>query len=278
MKECDICMSFDKGLGCMKTALTIAGSDSSGGAGIQADLKTFTVHGVYGMSVITAVTAQNTTGVYGIENVSAKMIEMQLDAVFSDIFPDAIKIGMVSDADSILAIAGKLREYNPKNIVVDTVMVSTSGRKLIDENAVSVLKSELLPMADIITPNIFEAQKLANVEISQREDMLKAAKIIANYTDAAVLIKGGHLRETADDLLYQNGMSTWFNKERINNDNTHGTGCTLSSAIGANLARGMNIRDAVNCAKEYVYGAIKDGMDLGKGSGPLNHIYEGMVK
>ncbi len=289
MKECDImekcninekCTGFENMenknsiLQKIPMALTIAGSDSSGGAGIQADLKTMTVHGVYGMSVITAITAQNTTGVFGIEDIDAKMVEMQMDAVFSDIFPGAVKIGMVSNAQIIESIVKKLRQWNAQNIVVDTVMVSTSGHDLIDQSAMEALKSKLLPIADIITPNILEAQKLANMEIKCKDDMIKAANMIRQYTDASILIKGGHLEETADDLLCCKSENIWFNKERINNSNTHGTGCTLSSSICSNLAKGMDIIDAVRCAKEYVYGAIKDGMDIGKGNGPLNHMYQ----
>ncbi|MDD2569114.1 MAG: bifunctional hydroxymethylpyrimidine kinase/phosphomethylpyrimidine kinase, partial [Clostridia bacterium] len=222
----------------MKTALTVAGSDCSGGAGIQADLKTFTAHKVYGMSVITAITAQNTYGVYGVENVSPEFVEAQFKAVFSDIFPEAVKIGMVSSVDLVKIISKALLENKAKNIVLDPVMVSTSGYKLISDNAINALKEELLSVADIITPNLPEAEVLSSIIIRDKSDMLKAAEVIAKHTTAYILIKGGHSDSNCDDMLYHNGEVVWFKGKRINTKNTHGTGCTLSSAIAASLALG----------------------------------------
>ena len=253
----------------MKKVLTIAGSDCSGGAGIQADIKTMTAHKVYAMSVITALTAQNTTGVYGVLDAGADFVGQQMDCVFKDIFPDAVKIGMVS----IQMIAAKLKEYHAKNIVVDPVMVSTSGCALMQPDAMDTLISVLLPMGDIITPNIPEAEKLCGFEIKNVEDMKKAAEVIGRNLSGSVLIKGGHLTETADDLLYHDGEFMWYRGERVNNPNTHGTGCTLSSAIASNLALGYDMKTSVQNAKNYITGALKDGLDLGEGSGPLNHCF-----
>ncbi len=258
----------------MKKVLTIAGSDCSGGAGIQADLKTIAAHGLYGMSVITALTAQNTMGVTGIDNISPEFIEQQMDCIFNDIVPDAIKIGMVSNIDAIYAIVRKLKEYNGKNIVVDPVMIATSGSKLLDENARETIIKELFPLSMVITPNISEAEVIANIKIEKEDDMEKAAKIISNYNVKNILIKGGHLENSANDLLYSNGNSIWFKSESIDNDNTHGTGCTLSSAIACNLAKGLSVEDSIKSAKEYITGAIADKLDLGKGHGPLNHMYK----
>lgn len=258
----------------MKKILTIAGSDCSGGAGIQADLKTIAAHNIYGMSVITALTAQNTLGVTGIENISPKFIEQQMDSIFNDIVPDGIKIGMVSNIDAIYAIAKKLREYKGANIVVDPVMIATSGSKLIDENAKEAIIRELFPLSTLITPNISEAEEISGIKIEKEEDMERAAKIISNYYVKNILIKGGHLKNSANDLLFSNGKITWFKSERINNDNTHGTGCTLSSAITCNLADDFTVEESVKNAKEYITGAIADKLDLGKGHGPLNHMYK----
>lgn len=260
----------------MKKVLTIAGSDCSGGAGIQADLKTMAAHKVYGMSAITSLTAQNTTGVYGISDVSPEFLSQQLDCIFTDIFPDAVKIGMVSDKELIGVIADKLIQYKPDNIVVDTVMVSTSGSSLLKEDAIDVLCERLIPLADVITPNIPEAEVLSGIHIDSADKMIEAAKIIQDkflYKSTGVLIKGGHELNTANDLLYKDGNAVWFNGERIDNPNTHGTGCTLSSAIACNLALGRSMEDAVRYSKRYISGALKAGLDLGKGSGPLNHIY-----
>ncbi len=258
----------------MKTALSIAGSDSSGGAGIQADMKTMSAHGIYAMTAITALTAQNTTGVTGILEATPEFLAQQLDAVFTDIFPDAVKIGMVSSAPLIRVIAEKLRQYQARHIVVDPVMVATSGSRLIQDEAVETLKQELLPLAEVITPNIPEAEVLSGMKISNASDMEKAARHIAEACSCAVLLKGGHDLNDANDLLVQNGEVLWFYGKRINNPNTHGTGCTLSSAIASNLARGMELKDAVRWAKAYISGALAAMLDLGKGRGPMNHLFD----
>ncbi len=257
----------------MKKVLTIAGADSSGGAGIQADLKTMTAHKVYGMSAITALTAQNTMGVSGIMEVTPEFVGLQLDSIFTDIFPDAIKIGMVSNSKIIDVIIKKLKEYNAKNIVVDPVMVATSGSKLLSDEAMEAIKNKLIPIADIITPNIPEAEALCGMLINNNDDMEKAAAKISKVLKGSVLIKGGHLSDSADDLLYTNGNSLWIKGERVENPNTHGTGCTLSSAIACNLAQGFDIELSVRNAKNYISGALKANLNLGNGSGPLNHMW-----
>ena len=257
----------------MKAVLTIAGSDCSGGAGIQADLKTMLANGGYGMSAITALTAQNTTGVSAIMNVTPEFLGQQLDSIFTDIFPDAVKIGMVSDKELIRMIAAKLRQYQPKNIVIDPVMVATSGARLIAEDAVAVLKQELFPLADVLTPNIPEAEVLLGSSIETAEDMERAAEEISRQYACAVLCKGGHSINDANDLLYSGNQATWFAGKRIANPNTHGTGCTLSSAIASNLAKGHTMAEAVKLAKEYISGALGAMLDLGKGSGPMDHGY-----
>lgn len=258
----------------MKTALTIAGSDSSGGAGIQADIKTMTMNGVYAMSAITALTAQNTMGVSGIMEVPAEFLGKQLDDIFQDIHPHAVKIGMVASGDLIEVIAEKLKKYQAKNIVVDTVMVSTSGSKLIKDEAIYVLKNKLLPLADVITPNIPEAEVLAEMSIQGKDDMIEAAKKIYSQYGCGVLCKGGHSINDANDLLYVNGEYQWFEGKRIETTNTHGTGCTLSSAIASNLAKNFDLQAAVGRAKEYISGALSVKLDLGKGSGPMNHAFD----
>ncbi|MEQ2867938.1 bifunctional hydroxymethylpyrimidine kinase/phosphomethylpyrimidine kinase [Selenomonas noxia] len=258
----------------MHTALTIAGSDSSGGAGIQADLKTMTAHGVYGMSAVTALTAQNTMGVTDILAVPPAFLAAQLDAVFADIPPDAVKIGMVADAALIHVIAEKLDEYDAKNVVVDPVMVATSGARLISEDAVEALVSELLPRAALIMPNIPEAEVLADMAITDRTAMTAAAARIHERTHAAVLMKGGHSVDDANDLLVDDTGARWFEGRRIATSNTHGTGCTLSSAIASNLARGIDTDTAVAQAKAYLSGALAAGLDLGHGSGPLAHTFD----
>ena len=258
----------------MKTALTIAGSDSSGGAGIQADLKTMTANGVYAMSAITALTAQNTTGVQGIFEVSPEFLKQQSDSVFTDIRPDAVKIGMVSSAGLIQAIAEKLKEYKAENIVVDPVMVATSGAKLISDDAIGTLKECLFPLATVLTPNIPEAKVLSDMDITTAEEMVEAAKKISETYHCAVLLKGGHQLNDANDLLYRDGGYRWFNGKRIDNPNTHGTGCTLSSAIASNLAKGYDLDTAVEQAKAYISGALAAMLDLGAGSGPMNHAFE----
>lgn len=258
----------------MRTALTIAGSDSSGGAGIQADIKTMTANGVFAMSAITALTAQNTTGVTGIMEVSPEFLKEQIDCIFTDIRPDAVKIGMVSSAELITAIAEKLTEYHAENIVVDPVMVATSGAKLISDDAIDTLKERLLPMADVLTPNIPEAEVLSGMEVRTEEDMIKAAEKISENYHCAVLLKGGHQLNDANDLLYRNGSYRWFYGKRIDNPNTHGTGCTLSSAIASNLAKGFDMDTSVERAKAYISGALGAMPDLGKGSGPMNHAFD----
>ncbi|UQK60038.1 bifunctional hydroxymethylpyrimidine kinase/phosphomethylpyrimidine kinase [Ezakiella coagulans] len=258
----------------MHKSLTIAGSDSSGGAGIQADLKTMTVLGVYGMSAITALTAQNTTGVQSIFEVAPKFLEDELDSIFTDIFPDSVKIGMVSNAELIRVISKKLREYNAKNIVVDPVMVSTSGSKLMADGAKDTLLSELFKVADIITPNIPEAEVLTGQSIKSKDDMVEAAKKIGEFFDGYILLKGGHSTKDDDDLLYKNSEKIWIKGERIENPNTHGTGCTLSSAIASYLAMGHDVPESVHLAKEFISGAISAKLDLGKGRGPLNHMWK----
>ena len=271
----------------MKTALTIAGSDSSGGAGIQADLKTFMAHGVYGMSVITSVTAQNTLGVFGIQDIDESIVDSQLDAVFSDIYPDCVKIGMVSDRQIIEVIASALERYGVKKVVLDPVMVSTSGRPLLKDDALESLTKMLFPLATLVTPNIAEAQVLSGTKIESHDDMEKAADIIANRYGCAVLVKGGHFATDSSctkstsctkntscaDFLLTGDVGKWFESERIDNKNTHGTGCTLSSAICARVALGKDLETAVYDAKKYVSGAIKSMLDLGKGRGPLNHSW-----
>lgn len=255
----------------IKTTLTIAGSDSSGGAGIQADIKTMTANGVYAMSVITALTAQNTLGVQAICEVKPDFLRQQLDAVLEDIFPDSVKIGMVSSKELITVIADRLRCYRAKNIVVDPVMVATSGSALIRQDAIRELADQLFPLATLVTPNLPEAETLTGMKICSREDMQKAAAQIGERYGCNVLLKGGHSLHDADDLLYENGKEVWFSGTRIHNPNTHGTGCTLSSAIAANLAKGCSLEESVRKAKEYVSGALLFGLNLGRGSGPLYH-------
>lgn len=259
--------------GSRKKVLTIAGSDCSGGAGIQADLKTMTACGVYGMSVITALTAQNTTGVYGIMDVEPEFVAKQLDCVFQDIVPDAVKIGMVSRREIIRVIAEKLRQYQAKNVVLDPVMVSTSGSRLLAADAMEELAGQLLPLAAVITPNIPEAELLGGRKIDSEADMEQAAKRIGERYGGTVLLKGGHQVGTANDVLYQDGTWTWFYGKRIDNPNTHGTGCTLSSAIACGLAEGKTIETSVRSAKVYLSGALASGLDLGAGSGPLDHCF-----
>ncbi len=257
----------------MKTVLTIAGSDCSGGAGIQADIKTITVHKLYAMSVITALTAQNTTGVCRVCEVSPDFVAEQLDRVFTDIRPDAVKIGMVSNQRTIEVIADKLIQYHAENIVLDPVMIATSGSRLIEGNAVELLIKRLIPLADIITPNIPEAEALSGLTVNNKDDMMEAAKRIGEHYHGAILIKGGHLTGSSDDLLYEQGGMRWYETQRIDNPNSHGTGCTLSSAIACNLALGIDIPESIALAKEFLTGALRAGLNLGQGSGPLNHCY-----
>lgn len=257
----------------MKTALTIAGSDSSGGAGIQADIKTMTMNGVFAMSAVTALTAQNTTGVKAIMNVTADFLSQQIDAVFTDIRPDAVKIGMISTPDLMEAAADRLSFYKARNIVLDPVMAATSGSSLMSGDAVFTLTQKLIPLSDLVTPNIPEAQVLSETEIENHDDMVRAARIIERKFGCAVLLKGGHAVNDANDLLVRDGSLHWFSGKRIDNPNTHGTGCTLSSAIAANLAKGFDMVTSVERAKQYISGALAAMLDLGKGSGPMNHAF-----
>ena len=257
----------------LKTALSIAGSDCSGGAGIQADIKTMTMNGVYAMSAITAMTAQNTTGVRAIQESTPDFLKQQIDAVFEDIYPDAVKIGMVASSELIRVIAERLRYYDAKNVVVDPVMVASAGSSLIKQEAVQTLIQELLPISTLVTPNIPEAQVLSGMSIQNKEDMIAAAKQIGDQYQCAVLLKGGHSINDANDLLYADGEFHWFEGKRIDNPNTHGTGCTLSSAIASNLAKGYTLAESVQKAKDYVSGALAAMLDLGKGSGPMNHAF-----
>ncbi len=258
----------------MKTALTIAGSDSCGGAGIQADIKTMTVNGVYAMSAITALTAQNTTGVSEIMEVTPEFMKAQLDSIFSDIFPDAVKIGMLSSSSIIRIIAKELETHKVKNLVIDPVMVSTSGSRLIQDEAIDSLKKELLPLATLLTPNIPEAEVLSGMKINNADDMIEAARTISETFGCAVLCKGGHNVNDANDLLFSKGKFKWFMGKHIDNPNTHGTGCTLSSAIAANLAKGYDLDSSVKLAKDYISGALSAMLDLGRGCGPMNHAFD----
>lgn len=258
----------------MKTVLSIAGSDCSGGAGIQADLKTITVHGLYGESAITALTAQNTMGVADVMPVPPEFLKEQLECIFTDIVPDAVKVGMIPGVEQIKVICECFQKYHPRNIVIDTVMVSTSGRNLMEPEAIQFYQKELLPFADIYTPNIPETELLIGRNINTREERLEAAQELTKCYPGAVLLKGGHDEKQADDLLIDKERVVWFPQKRIENKNTHGTGCTLSSAIACGLARGFSVEESVRSAKEYITGAIAAGMDVGKGNGPLNHMYK----
>jgi len=258
----------------MNVALTIAGSDCSGGAGIQADLKTMTAHGIYAMSAITALTAQNTMGVQAIFECEPVFLEKQLDSIFTDIYPDATKIGMVANIALMTVIADKLKQYRVKNVVLDPVMVSTSGSKLLTDDAVSSVLNLLAPLADLLTPNISEAEILSGISIKNAESMEKSAKVISDKCNAAVLVKGGHSDKNADDVLYADGKMYWFKGDRLKNENTHGSGCTLSSAIACGLAKGFSLEESVSNAKKYVSGAIQSNLNLGKGNGPINHCFQ----
>lgn len=255
----------------MKTVLTIAGSDCSGGAGIQADIKTMIMNGVYAMSVITALTAQNTTGVFGIQESPVEFVDQQMDCVFQDIFPDAVKIGMLSSPEIMHHVAAGLQKYEARHIVLDPVMVSTSGHRLMQKEAEETLQKELFPLAEVITPNIPEAEVLTGLKITDVDSMELAARAISNEFHISVLLKGGHRVEDANDLLYTDGKTQWLKGERIDNPNTHGTGCTLSSAIASNLAKGYDLTDSVIRAKSYLTDALRADLNLGKGSGPLDH-------
>lgn len=269
------CEKAVTGKGAMKSVLTIAGSDSSGGAGIQADIKTIEAHHLFAQSAITALTAQNTTGVYGVLDVTPEFVAQQIDVVFDDIRPDAVKIGMVSSAAIVQAIAEALVRNNAANIVVDPVMVATSGSELASSGAVRALRDKLIPLASVITPNIPESEVLFGAHIEAREGQERAAVAIAASTGVPVLVKGGHDANDANDVLaYPDGAVVWFEGERIDNPNTHGTGCTLSSAIACGLAAGLSLEDSIAQAKRYISGALAAQLNLGKGSGPLDHMWE----
>lgn len=257
----------------MKTALTIAGSDPSGGAGIQADIKTMTANGVYAMSAVTALTAQNTTGIYGIMEVTPEFLRSQLDCIFLDIVPDAVKIGMLFSEDMVRTVAQRLRKYEAKHIVLDPVMASTSGSGLMKKEALFVMQEELFPLAELITPNIPEAEVLTGLQIRGTQDMERAASVLYERWHVAVLCKGGHGSGDADDLLFLEGKAEWIRGKRIDNSNTHGTGCTLSSAVAANLAKQYELKEAVTEAKNYLSHVLSAGLNLGKGTGPMNHAY-----
>jgi hydroxymethylpyrimidine/phosphomethylpyrimidine kinase len=257
----------------MKNVLTIAGSDSCGGAGIQADLKTFSAHGVYGMSVITAVTAQNTQGVLAVQDISVEIIGKQIEAIFEDIRVDGLKVGMVSQIGTINTIAEGLRFYKPSNIVLDPVMVSKSGYHLLQRSAKEELINMLVPLATLITPNIPEAEVLSGMEIGSIPEMEKAARKIFEMGPENVLIKGGHLDDEATDILFDGTDIKYLKSKRVDTKNTHGTGCTLSAAIASNLAKGYSMAEAVTKAKEYITVAIENSLSIGKGVGPTNHFY-----
>lgn len=258
----------------MKKVLTIAGSDTCGGAGIQADLKTFSAHGVYGMSVITAVTAQNTQGVFAVQDILPEIIAAQIDAIFEDIQVDALKIGMVSVIETIKTIGAKLKAYQAENIVLDPVMISKSGFPLLQPEAREALITYLLPLAKVTTPNIPEAEAIAGKAVGSIEDMKEAAKIISSLGPPYVLVKGGHLVDEATDILYDGERFFEFKAGRLNTKNTHGTGCTLSAAIASNLAKGLDVVKAVELSKKYITTAIQHALEIGKGVGPTHHFYE----
>lgn len=257
----------------MHPILTIAGSDCSGGAGIQADIKTIAAHKLYAMSVITSLTAQNSVGISAILDVPAPFVAAQLDSIFTDFEPRAVKIGMVSTVENIDVIVRKIEQYRPKNIVIDPVMLSTSGQKLLDDQAMDVLVHRLLPLATVITPNIAEAEVLAGMTIHNRSDMLVAAERIRRKIGTAVLIKGGHLHDDPADLLHENEDFQWHVSRRIDNPNNHGTGCTLSSAIACRLSSGWSLNDSVSSAKAYLTTILSSTLNLGEGCGPLDHSF-----
>lgn len=257
----------------MKKLLTIAGSDSSGGAGIQADLKTFSAHEVFGMSIITAVTAQNTKGVFAIQDISPDIIQKQIEVIFEDIDVDGIKIGMVSQIDTIEAIAKALSQYPIKNVVLDPVMVSKSGFHLLQAKSKDALIKQLLPIATIVTPNLPEAEVITGLKVETIKEMEEAAKIIYQMGPKYILMKGGHLEGDAMDILYDGKEFTYYNVARIHTNNTHGTGCTLSAAIAANLGKGFTAEESVNKAKDYITTAIEKSFSIGQGVGPVHHFH-----
>ena len=257
----------------MKAILTIAGSDSSGGAGVQADIKTITAHALYAESAVTALTAQNTQGVAAVLPTPPDFLEQQLECIFTDIPPDAGKIGMLPGIGQMAAVRHALQKFRPPNIVLDTILLSTSGTHLMDPQALSYFKAHIIPLADVCTPNLPEAEFLLHTKIKTRQERVAAARQFALQYKSAVYLKGGHDAVSADDLLYSQGVPLWIPGERISNPNTHGTGCTLSSAIACGLACGLSLEESARKAKEYIAGAIADGLDLGRGNGPLNHMY-----
>ena len=258
----------------MKTALSIAGSDCSGGAGIQADLKAFSAHGVYGMTVITSVVAENTFRVTDYQDVRLDIIEKQIDDIFDDIPPDAVKIGMLSCRETMLVVTKKLREHKPKNVVADPVMYAKNGSPLMEESAIDTLITEIVPLADLITPNIPEAEKMTGLLIKNHNDMREAAKQIHKMGCRAVVVKGGHSEGDAVDILFNGKDFFEYPAPRVETKHTHGTGCTFSSAIAANLALGLSMNDAVGKTKEYINTAILHAPKLGKGNGPTHHFYQ----
>ncbi|MCX7614740.1 MAG: bifunctional hydroxymethylpyrimidine kinase/phosphomethylpyrimidine kinase [Clostridiales bacterium] len=258
----------------MKKVLSIAGSDCSGGAGIQADLKTFSAHGIFGMSVIVSVVAENTRRVIAIQDITPDMIEKQIDAIFEDIGTDAVKIGMLSGTKSMLAVAKKLKEYKPEHVVIDPVMYAKNGCPLMNPDSIDTMIKEIIPLADVLTPNIPEAEKISGIAIEGIRDMERAAKLIHELGAKNVIVKGGHAIGNASDILFDGNTFSHFSSERIHTKNTHGTGCTFSAAITSNLALGMDIRSAVSQAKDYITGAIEHSLAIGKGHGPTNHFYD----
>ena len=256
-----------------KRALAIAGSDCSGGAGIQADIKTMSALGVFAMSVIVSVVAENTSRVISIEDISSKVISDQIDAVFEDIWPDAVKIGMLSSPECMRTVAGKIGQYRPEHVVIDPVMYAKNGSPLMQESSIDTLISTVIPIATVLTPNIPEAEKISGIEIHDADGMKRSAELISKMGAKAVLVKGGHRVGNADDILFDGESFTVFPGQRINTKNTHGTGCTLSSAIASYLALGCDLVTAVRKAKEYVTGAIAHALELGKGNGPTDHFF-----
>ena len=259
----------------MKTVLTIAGSDSIGGAGIQADIKTITMHGIYATTAITAITAQNTIGVQDILEISPYLLKEQLDSIFTDIYPDAVKIGMVSSKNLIEVIAESLKFYKAKNIVVDPVMVSGTGCKLFSGDYSEILAKKLFPISNLVTPNLFEAEVISGEKIFNLSDLIKVSKKISATYDCNVLCKGGHFEDNSNDVLFLKNKndSIILKSEKINNKNTHGTGCTLSSSIASNLALGNDLIKSVKNAKKYVYTSISSMLNIGNGVGPIDHMF-----
>lgn len=261
----------------MKKVLSIAGSDCSGGAGIQADLKTFSAHGVFGMTVITSVVAENTCRVIEYQDVRPDIIAKQIDAVFEDIPPDAVKVGMLPNRDAMRIVADRLREWQAKNVVIDPVMYAKNGCELMDSGAIDALIANVIPLADVLTPNVPEAERICGMRIQSRDDMIEAAHSIHNIGCGSVIIKGGHSDGDAADILFDGNEVYCFTSPRINTKNTHGTGCTFSSAIAANLAKEYSVNESVGLAKDYITAAIEHSLEIGQGHGPTNHFYNFFV-